>query len=190
MFEHLFELIVLFFVIFDPPLSFSVFIAATSNLNDSQRTKIALTAVCVAWIISVIFLLFGMKVLDTFSTNLNDFRVAGGIILALLGLNMAMGASKREIQDGSVQAISSIIATPLLTGPAAITAIIINAKDYGTAVTGVSFTVVLVITGLMLYFAKYLEKVLNKNIMQIISTILGLITLSWGVMFIRLGLGV
>ncbi len=68
MFDNLFQLIVLFFVIFDPFISFSVFFIATKDMVARERTKTAFFAVLVAAVISYAFLIFENGVLTLFAT--------------------------------------------------------------------------------------------------------------------------
>jgi multiple antibiotic resistance protein len=139
--EAIIQLIILFFVIFDPFVSLAVFVIATQKISKEERNKTATLAVAVAFVLSFLVLFFGQNVLSWLSTTLDDFRVAGGIILALLGIKMATGHSLVEsgkLEQGSARAVAAIIGTPLLTGPAAITTIIIATNDYGRMITGAS----------------------------------------------------
>jgi multiple antibiotic resistance protein len=106
---------------------------------------------------------------------------------------MAMGHSLSSIdssKNSSAKAIAAIIGTPLLTGPAAITAIIISTNDYGAMITGSAVGIVLGVTAIMLYQANLISKALGPTSIQVMSTIMGLITVAWGVKFIRVGLGI
>lgn len=191
--ESIIQLIILFFVIFDPFVSLAVFVIATQKIDRVSRNQTATLAVGVAFVLSVLVLFFGQNVLSWLSTTLDDFRVAGGIILALLGIKMATGHSLVEpgrLDQGSARAIAAIIGTPLLTGPAAITTIIIATNDYGRLITGASVAIVLTITAIMFYQAERINKFLGSTAIQAISTMLGLITIAWGVKFIRVGLGI
>jgi len=193
MFENLLQLIVLFFVIFDPLASLVVFIVSTARMNDFEKRKVATLAVMVAGGISLLVLIFGNLLLKVFDTTIPDLRVAGGIILGLLGLKMVWGQSLTDTEgmkaDSSL-AIASVIGTPLLTGPATITTIMIAMNDFGRLQTGIAALIVLITTALIFYNAVKIEKALGKTSIRIISTILGLITLAWGVKYIRVGLGI
>ncbi|MBI2134371.1 MarC family protein [Candidatus Woesearchaeota archaeon] len=191
--QAIIQLVILFFVIFDPFVSLAVFVIATKNMGNKERNLVAALAVIVAAIISLVVLALGNSFLMLLSTSLEDFRVAGGIILGLLGIKMVWGQSlvnDATIKGSSGRAIAAIIATPLLTGPAAITAIIISVNDHGHAITGAAVGFVLGISALMFYQATNIQKALGNTTLQVISTILGLITIAWGVKFIRLGLGI
>ena len=187
------QLVVLFFVIFDPFVSLAVFTTATQKMDRKERKKTAFLAVAVAGIISLAVLLLGQKLLSLLSTSIDDFRVAGGIILGLLGIKMVWGQSLADtdsLKKGTGRAIAAIIGTPLLTGPAAITSIMIAATDYGRLIPGLAVAIVLGISAVMFYHANLIQKALGKTTLQVVSTLLGLITIAWGVKFIRMGLGI
>ncbi len=192
MFEPLLQLIILFLVIFDPFASLVIFLVATEKMHLEERRRIANTAVSVAAAVSALFLIFGTAVLNLFNTSIKEFQVAGGIVLGILGVKMVLGyslARVEELKNSTGWAIASIIGTPLLTGPAAITAIIVSVHDYGRMVTAVALALVLVLTTLLFYNAGRIDKILGRTSIKVISTILGLITLSWGVKYVLSGLG-
>lgn len=189
----LLQLIILFFVIFDPLLSFVVFFGATADMTPQEKRKTAVLAVSVALGISLLCLIFGAGLLKLFNTNINDFKIAGGIILGILGIQMSLGQAGSERVMGtkkSAKAIASLIATPLLTGPASITAIIISVHDYGRLLTAIAILIVLLITLTIFLQAPRITRFTGETALQVVSTLMGLITLSWGIMFIKEGLGV
>lgn len=189
--EILLQLIVLFGVIFDPPASLAVFATATESLKPEHRHRIATYAILVACGLSLAVLIFGAYLLTIFNTTVTEFRIAGGIILGILGVKMALGIPLHrlgELKDDTGLAIAAIIGTPLLTGPAAITAIIVSIEDFGRFTTGLAIAIVLFVTAIMFYKAEAIFKHVGKTAIQILSTVLGLITLSWGIRFIMLGL--
>lgn len=193
MIPDLVKLIILFFVIFDPFASLIVFFVATKEMEYKQKVKTACLAIGVALGLSYLVLLLGNNLLEIFNTSLQDFKVAGGIILGILGVQMALGASIGKLEkheNNSSSAIAALIGTPWLTGPAAITTIIITVKDYGTIMTGSAVTIVLLGTGLMFYLAEKLNKFMGITPIQIMSSIFGLITVAWAIRFIREGLGI
>jgi len=190
MLEQLIQLTILFFVIIDPFASFVVFITATQSMKPKEKRKIAIYAVLVAVSLSYLVLFFGSKLLELFSTTLDEFRIAGGAVLCILGVKMALGKSivTDNFKDNSGRAMASIIGTPLLTGPATITAILISIADYGKLLTGSAVGIVLLFTAIIFFLSSNLSKVLGKTVIQVLSTLLGLITLAWGVKFITVGI--
>ena len=187
------QLVVLFFVIIDPITSFAVFFVLTNEKSKEERMRTAVLAVTVAAALIYAVLLLGQLLLRMFSTTIDDFRVAGGIILLILGIQMALGQSFQAPGGSggnhkSVQAIAAIVATPFLSGPAAITAVIISVKDLGMLETGLAVTVVLVFTAVLFILSARLNRFINRTVVQIMSTVMGMLTIAWGVMYIRTGI--
>lgn len=192
MFENLWQLVILFFVIFDPFVSMAVFFSATKGLRNMERHKTAIWAVLIAALISAIFLLFGQEVMSFLLISITDLQAAGGIILALLGIKMALGHSLGDTEKynkTNAKAIAAIIGTPLLTGPAAITTIIISVAKYGIPTTSLAVGIVLAFTAILLYLSPWLSRVLGQNATQVISTLMGIVTIAWGIMFLKAGFG-
>ena len=105
---------------------------------------------------------------------------------------MVLGQSivdEEKLKNNTGMAIAVLIGTPLLTGPAAITAIILSVSDFGMMLTAIAITIVLIIATFFLYNASFLQKYLGMTFIQVLSTILGLIMLAWGINFIRAGIG-
>jgi len=192
MLENLIQLIVLFTVIIDPLASFAVFTVATDPMKRSERRKTAMLAILVAAVLSGLVLFLGERLLDLFNTDIESFKVAGGIILLIFGIQMSLGLSLFDVEKkegNSSAAIASLIATPLLTGPATISTIIIASHDYGVTDTGLAIAIVLGLSAVLLFLSADISKKIGKIPIQVLSTIMGLITLAWGIMFIREGLG-
>jgi multiple antibiotic resistance protein len=191
MLTNLIQLIILFVVIIDPLASLAVFYTSTNGFYIKEKYAIAIKSIGVAFLLLFVFLIFGDKILVLFNTDINKFRIAGGIILTILGTKMALGKSITDIEEkkgNSDNAIASIIATPLLCGPASITATIISKADYGFLLTFIAMVSVILLTGLLFYLSIKFRKLYNKTFIQLSSTILGLITLAWGVEFIIVGI--
>lgn len=185
------QLIVLFFVIIDPMASFAVFLAASSAMTQRERKRTALIASIIAISLSALVLIFGSTLLTLFNTSLDEFKVAGGIILGILGVKMALGIPLKhidEVEGDSGMALASIIGTPLITGPATILTIILTSVQYGKLKVSVALAIVLTATSTLLLLADKVRNFMGKDFVRIVSTILGMITLAWGVKFITEGL--
>lgn len=192
MMEALPQLVVLFFVIFDPLASFAVFTVATAEMSPPERRRTAAQTVLAAAVLSYAILFIGEPLLHIFSVSLSDFKIAGGIVLGIFGLQMSLGhapGAGGPKATGSAPAIAAIIATPLLTGPAAITAIIASAADFGLVATGAAVTIVLLLTAALFCVPGGFIQRLGGTPVQFLTVILGMITLAWGVRFVKEGLG-
>jgi multiple antibiotic resistance protein len=192
--EPFLQLFVLFFGIIDPLVSLGVFVSLTFDFSDAERRKTALYAVIVAAVPLLLFIFFGLGVLGLLNIELRNFQVAGGILLGILGIKMALGQNMSEegkVTKGtrSAMAVATLIGTPLLTGPAAITTAIITSGTYGPVLTATASLAVLLSSFVLLLLSKRLLAVFGKTTFQLLSTMLGLVTIAWGVQFIRHGMG-
>ena len=186
--QEVIQLVILFLVIFDPLASLSVFVSSTNKKSINEQRKIAILSVIIAFVVSFVVLILGESLLTLFSTSIEDFKIAGGIILIILGINMVMGksiVSDDTIKESSGSALAAIIGSPVLAGPATITTIIITSNEYGRMIIGIAIILVLFLTGLVFWFGSGIHKRLGITFEKVMSAILGLVTIAWGVKFIR-----
>ena len=77
-----------FFVVIDPPGCAPIYASLTKGANATQRRNMAFRAVIVASGILLVFALFGEQLLSALHIELNSFRIAGGIMLFLIAIDM------------------------------------------------------------------------------------------------------
>jgi len=176
------------FVILDPFASIPAFLALTRNVSDEERRRIAHRAVFLAAILAYVFLFTGHSILTMLGVSLSSFKVAGGIVLGLMGLETILGISIHGKKKQDHDSIAVLIATPLLTGPGVITTTILLSQQVGMTVTAVAAFVALALAFIILHFAPILKKVLGEKVINVFSKIMGMMLLALAVEFIRTGL--
>lgn len=179
-------------VIIDPLASLPVFLAFTKELSKKEARIAATKAVIIAGILAITFLFVGQQLLDLMHISLKDFKVAGGIILLLLGLQSVIGFSfvnEKERKTTSMETIATLIATPMLTGPGLMTAIIVMVQEVGMLIVTLAIFVALLISWLVLFNAASLKKIVGDQIIEVGSKVLGLLIIAVGISFIKDGLG-
>jgi len=177
------------FVIMDPFASLPAFIALTKNFNDSQRMQAANKAVTIAGILALIFLFAGTALLDALGISMGSFRIAGGILLALLGLETVLGFSfNHEHKKQDLNAVAVLIATPLLTGPGLLSSLILLSSQFGYWIPLGAVVAALALSWLILHYSNVLKRVLGNQIIEISSKVMGLLLVGIGIEFIRGGL--
>ena len=181
------EAFVLLLGIMDPLISLGAFLALTKDMKSEERDKIAIKAVIVAAVVFFIFAIGGGPVLSILGVQMESFKAAGGITLILLGIQMSLGISfPKEKED--VSEIAVVIGTPLITGPATIATAIILGESYGVITTVVAGSAALLVTLLALIFSKDLDKIIGRSGIRIMSTMMGIITMAWGLQFLLIGI--
>lgn len=125
---------VTFLVIIDPVGTLPLFVALTHRQRPEVRRRTAVTAITVAAITLVVVAFIGQTVLRLLGIGLPAFRIAGGILLLLLSIDMVLALrtgirSTTEVETEEAEFSRDVaifpLAIPLLAGPGAITSVIL-----------------------------------------------------------------
>src|SRR5436190_20992056 len=123
------------FVTVNPIKGAAVFAVLSKNRSRPQQRRIAMRAILIASGILLIFALFGDDLLRGIGISLAGVRVGGGILLMLLSIDIVFGHSigppaTASESEGDRDDISVFpLATPILAGPGAITAVVVRASE-------------------------------------------------------------
>ena len=165
-------LVLQFFVLVNPMSSFSVLISAYKQKMDVKQ--VAFKAVITAFLIAVCMVFVGPILFQFFGITADSFRIAGGIVLFLLGIDTIRPKKSNSKDFGEVEALVAIIATPLLTGPATISFITLKTFELGAMPVLLNLSIAFVGVGLVfITFSMFVNK-LNLKLVGIASRILGL----------------
>ncbi len=188
-----------FFTIVNPIQATLTFVALTTGITSEERKGIAFRTTAIAFIIALLFAIGGNLILQFFGITVDSLRVAGGILLFLVAIDMLKGEREQkkvtdaELQDASYQEDISVfpLATPLLTGPGAITTVIVQMGDAVNILEKALVLGALVLTFaatyLILRSAEYIDKVLGVTGIMVMTRIQGLILGAIAVTFVATG---
>ena len=188
-------------VIIDPPGCAPIFASLTSGTTAAHRRAMAIRAALVAWCILVFFALLGEPLLRTLGISLSAFRLAGGIMLFMIALDMVFERRTerrekraREIEESPEDEDISVfpMAIPMIAGPGSIASImLLSARADGT-VEGLTvlaaMTAVILLTLAALLAAGPLMKLIGAKLEAMITRILGVILAALAVQFVLDGL--
>ena len=135
MYEIYLQSFVLYFVVIDPFGTTPIFMSLTKNQNAKEKIKSASEGVLTATIILIFFSIVGNFLLSYLNISLGAFKIAGGIILFIISLEMLFD-KRQERKEKDIENVSNNIAIfplaiPLLSGPAAITSVIVIVSQFG-----------------------------------------------------------
>lgn len=187
------------FVIIDPIGLFPIFVSLTQGVPQRERRKIAIRACITAFVILSIFAFLGEAVLGGIGISMPAFRIAGGILLFLTALDMLFERRTKRREDQAEEAEEDYpdpsifpLAIPLLSGPGAITSVILLAgQDTGIQTTLSVLAVaalVLAIVFTLFLTASALERLLGRTGITVITRLLGMLLAALAVQFILDGL--
>jgi len=176
------------FVILDPILSVPIFATMTKGQSSSEIHRQAFIAVAVAGGLMYIFLIFNNVIFDILGLNIASFQIAGGILLFILGIQMALGIELGHKKDQARSAAGVVIGTPLLCGPGTITQVMLLSRDYCAIITFAAITLSLIATWLVLYFSDTIQRILGDVVTDIMGKVLGMFVAAIAIKIIVAGI--
>jgi len=206
MIELYLSALVTFFVVIDPPGCAPIYAGLTHGATPAHRRSMAIRAVVVAAIILFVFAAVGEAMLHALGVSLSAFRIAGGIMLFLIALEMvfekrterredraAKVAQTPEVEDVSIFPM----AMPMIAGPGSIASVMLMmSRNHGfekVAVVLAALATILALTLAALLAAGPLMRLLGARIEAVITRILGVLLGALAVQFvidgIRISLG-
>lgn len=187
-----------FFTLINPLSTMPVFMTMTADLSDKERNRTAKKATIVALITIIIFALSGQLLFNFFGISVNSFRVVGGVIFFIMGMDMLQARlGQVKIKDSEVKTyVNDISVTPLaipmICGPGAITNSIVLMEDASTLSRKIvlfgTIIVVLFITYVILYSSSRIIKLLGQTGINVMMRLMGLIVMVIAVEFFFSGL--
>lgn len=117
------------FLIIDPFANMPIFVGLLERFSPERRAATVRKAHVIALAVMLVFTLAGEAILDFFGVEVYALRIAGGILLFIIALEMLFARRTRtehsEAEEEEARTLDRIaaspMAVPLMTGPGAIT---------------------------------------------------------------------
>tara|TARA_B100001079_G_scaffold220076_1_gene195791 strand:+ start:255 stop:860 length:606 start_codon:yes stop_codon:yes gene_type:complete len=193
MLEIFIQSFVLYFVVIDPLGNTPIFMTVTQQQNIKEKNKTAIESVLIATIILVLFSVIGNFLLSYLNISLAAFRIAGGMILFIIALEMLFN-KRQQRKEKNIENIGDKVAIfplaiPLLSGPAAITSVIVIVSNLGDnflyQLMGVASLIsVMTITLILFLIVSKSEKFINKKVINVFSRVIAIILAGLSVQYI------
>jgi multiple antibiotic resistance protein len=182
--------------IINPLSAAPMYLALTDGYTREQRAKTLRAAVVTAFVVMAVFALVGGAIFQLFGITIDAFRIAGGFIFFGIGMDMLQAkrsrgkATEEEEQEGRVRENVGVtpLGMPMITGPGAITTVMVLMTEAGTPVrVGVvlgSVVVVLAISYGVLSAAPRLVRFFGQTGLNVMTRLMGLLVTVIAVQFI------
>jgi len=178
--------VVALFIITDSPGNLPFFLGLTEGETLQEKRKTFATAILTGFILLLAFLFAGMAILDLFNVTLNDFKIAGGILLLWIAIEIML-RGRLNIEHKEDMGVVPM-GCPLLVGPGAITTSLVLLKLYGYGVVISAILACFALIWLVLHYADAIYKVLGRNGSLILTKIASILIAAIAVQFIRQGI--
>ena len=192
--SQLFYAFMAFFAIMNPISNLPAYMALVADDSQKISRKIAFRSLLIAFVIVTVFIFSGDFIFKVFGITIVSFRIAGGILVAVIGYHMINGNHSPSYKGMEQQAVNSDpmsiaispLAMPLFAGPGTITTALslANGGLQNQLITVVAFALLCVITYLLLRSANQIAGFLGENLMKIITKMMGLLLFSIGIQMI------
>ena len=165
-----------------------IFLLMTADMAD-KRKRIISESVFIAFVILIIFAYLGWFIFQLLGTTIDDFKIAGGIILFIIAFDYLREARSKVKSIDSSEIAAFPLATPLLAGPGAIsTVMILMNPPYGPLITSVVIVSNCLLAWLILMQGEIIRRILGKNGTRVLTRIMGLLIAAIAVTFVREGI--
>ena len=190
-----------FFAIMNPIANTSIFIGLTTGDDAATKKVVARNALLLTFVIIAIVAILGKFIFELFGITLPAFRITGGILIFLIGVQMLQGSQSsahkpsdsdlQKSRDAQLAVAVSPLAIPILAGPGTIAAAMNFASESGTApiaITIAAFALLCFITYVFFVSGDRLIKYLGVNAVNAITRLMGLILATIGTQMIIEGM--
>lgn len=186
------------FVIIDPPGCAPIFATLTQNTSRAHQRSMAIKSVGVATVILVGFALVGEWLFSKLGISLDALRIAGGIMLFIIGLNMVFEKRTETREDRAEDLLEEIedpedisvfpMGIPMIAGPGTMASLLLLTGNTDTTAGAVAIYAalfaVLVITFASFWVAGGLLKLMGKTFTTVLTRVLGVLLATLAAQFI------
>ena len=187
---------VTFLVVIDPPGCAPIFASLTKNATPPHRRALALRSVAIAAGILIFFALLGRDLLHALGISLNSFRIAGGLLLFLIAVDMVFEKRTERREDRAEEVVREKqeditvfpMAIPMIAGPGSIASVMLQMARSDTwterFIVWGALGATLVLTLICLLLAGPLMRLLGQKMEAMITRLLGVILAALAVQFV------
>jgi multiple antibiotic resistance protein len=186
--SHTVTVFLAFFAIMNPVASTPLFLSLTDGDEPAVRRQVAFQSLVLAFLLVLLFSLFGKLIFEMFGITLPAFRIAGGAVVILIGFQMLHGSPSRvhhpsaeaaaQTREAELSVAISPLAMPILAGPGTLaTAINFSSTShiFDIVVTVSSFAVLCLITYAFFLTGERLVTFIGKSGVNMVTRMMGLI---------------
>ena len=190
-----------FFAIMNPIANTPIFLGLTAEDNAATRKAVALRSLIIAFLLVTFFCILGKLIFKLFGITLPAFRIAGGILVFIIGVQMLHGeqskmhspteADNQNSMDSQLSVAISPLAMPILAGPGTI-ATAMSFSSTGNIlqviITIVVFALLCLITYLFFLFGQKFVRFIGDSGIKVITRLMGLILAVIGTQMVLQGI--
>lgn len=175
------------FIVIDAFGNLPFLIMTGQDMDRRQKTRIVNYAILTATLVGLVFLFLGQFILNVMNIEVQEFAIAGGIVLLILSIRyMITGHMVTVVKEEMVAIVP--IGTPLTVGPATIATLLLLAGRFPLYMVLISFALNMVITWVIFFLSQKIARFMGQGGLTAVSRVFSLLLAAIAVSMIIDGL--
>ncbi len=164
-----------------------LFISLTEGIHKKSRQKVVQESLITATVIAIVFMFIGKFIMFILGITVADFKIAGGVLLLILSVNLLLPGEQRRGKPTTDVGVFPL-GTPLITGPAVLTTLLVLLGTYGLYTTFIAFVLNMLIVWIIFYYSESIMRIMGKGGARAFSKVADIFLTAFAVMMIRNGI--
>ncbi len=119
-------------VALDAPGTLPLFVGMTEGITGQERKKIVRQSIATAFLVTIGFILVGQAIFNALGIHVEDFTIAGGLVLLIIAVTDVVRAGERKLERSPEFGVVPL-GTPIIAGPGTLTTALVLVGTQGYA---------------------------------------------------------
>jgi multiple antibiotic resistance protein len=175
------------FIVMDPLGNLPFIISLSEGMSRRERRNMIHIAIVTATVVGLVFLFFGRFILKVLDISVGSFAIAGGLILLVLSIKYMTSGQMVELIKEEMAAVVPI-GTPLISGPATITTLLLLTTQFSLYIVLISFTINIFLSWIIFLLSSWIFRFMGIGGLKAVSKVFSLLLAAIAVSMIIRGL--
>ncbi len=171
----------------DAPGALPLFMGMTEEMQEAERRRTVRQSILTAFLVTIGFVVLGQAVFAALGIRVEDFMIAGGVVLLVIAITDIVTAGERRKLPGANFGVVPL-GTPLIAGPATLTTTLVLVGQYGYLPVVVSLVVNILLAWLIFAQAGRIIRLIGINGSRALAKVASLLLAAIAVKLIRSGI--
>jgi multiple antibiotic resistance protein len=174
-------------VAMDAPGTLPLFVGMTEDIDPQERMRVVRQSIATAFLVTLGFVFLGRIIFEALGILVEDFMIAGGIVLLIIAINDILRAGERKLLMGKEFGVVPL-GTPIIAGPAVLTTALVLVGTHGYIPVILSLVANLVIAWIIFSQSERIIKLIGISGSRGFAKVMALILAAFAVKMIRSGM--
>jgi multiple antibiotic resistance protein len=174
-------------VALDAPGTLPLYVGMTEGMKKHERRRVVRQSILTAFLVTVGFVLLGRAIFKALGILVEDFMIAGGVILLIIAVNDILQAGEKKMPRSAEFGVVPM-GTPIIAGPAMITTALVLVGVYGYVPVFLALVANLLLAWLILSQTERIISIIGLSGSRAFAKVVSLILAAFAVKMMRTGM--